>query len=980
MAVINLYQPWRAILSMINQCLTGKTSGHDRPRYPEFVQDIQTFLTDKANLGSPTKKGKKDKPHVIMYYQFTKLIIYQLGGIHNIHQRSTSPFHLAEEDLRLCNLKFVPKGKVDEVFGMPIPNELISNNIRNAPYYNAYLEMVAKHDQKVAAEKEGKKKTTSAKTPKSKPAIEKSSKPAPTPKPKATKERPSKASTAKPPKPKPAKKNLLQRPPDHSQWLKAKRQTLVTEEASTRPSAQAQDDTSVNIVRNSPSPADAEIEIGAASEKTNSGKKMDELDQGHAGSDPGRTPESRPPSEQVVMDEDQAGSDPRKNHGDLAGLDPEPTYDEFMVDLYPKFINDKSTEDEPGKLNAELEVVSMVTVLTHQASSSIPPLSTPIIDLSPLKPASSTKAPIFTATTTTTTTNLPLPPPPPQQSSLDFELVLRVTALEQKLAAFEKKRKTLDNTTQNLGSRVFTLELRDLPHKIDEAVRESVKDTNGSYKSLPEHVALYEALEASIERAQRDEFLAEKDNHTYQAPAENSLLEKTRDLRTFMHCGPPGHVTIQTQFFFNHDLDYLRYGNKESGQALSNSKMKAACYLDFGFEYKHDYTIIDLPRAIVFPLGNNERKIIRFNKIYKFSDGTLTNIVEALDFRDKEYKVQVKMEMEIPCSSRVYFITACSYSTDTSKELMKVQVTRNNQAFTIKKSMSMSVQLSQAQDDETPQVDDQRLDLADDLKEAQVHISSSITSHETKITTSIHENFITRDIVHQLNLPTETHPLPYNLGKFKVTECCCISFFIGKYNDKMFDVIDTISCHVILGKPWVYDLNAIYNIEDNTYKFKHNGGRFILVLLMECNHVSEPNGKNSFIMRYQDFEEEREDKFLVNSTITTTMIQDETSNRIPKNLKSLEEVSQALIPDELQPILSPTQDIPLLNFLGHDIEKEHMVQNMEVIHGVKKHHVEFDSAEDDMFEFQQNVLLLLGGNSRTSFFKKGRMTQITIMF
>ncbi|GJW71878.1 DNA (cytosine-5)-methyltransferase DRM2-like protein [Tanacetum coccineum] len=37
--------------------------------------------------------------------------------------------------------------------------------------------------------------------------------------------------------------------------------------------------------------------------------------------------------------------------------------------------------------------------------------------------------------------------------------------------------------------------------------------------------------------------------------------------------------------------------------------------------------------------------------------------------------------------------------------------------------MSMPVQMSQAQDGERPQVDDQRLDLADDLKEAQVHIS-----------------------------------------------------------------------------------------------------------------------------------------------------------------------------------------------------------------------------------------------------------------
>ncbi|GJW51726.1 hypothetical protein Tco_0093077 [Tanacetum coccineum] len=60
----------------------------------------------------------------------------------------------------------------------------------------------------------------------------------------------------------------------------------------------------------------------------------------------------------------------------------------------------------------------------------------------------------------------------------------------------------------------------------------------------------------------------------------------------------------------------------------------------------------------------------------------------------------------------------------------------NNQAFTIKKGMSMPVQMSQAQDGERPQVDDQRIDLADDLKEAQDHISGSITSHKIKITTS----------------------------------------------------------------------------------------------------------------------------------------------------------------------------------------------------------------------------------------------------
>ncbi|GJX42201.1 hypothetical protein Tco_0257191 [Tanacetum coccineum] len=48
--------------------------------------------------------------------------------------------------------------------------------------------------------------------------------------------------------------------------------------------------------------------------------------------------------------------------------------------------------------------------------------------------------------------------------------------------------------------------------------------------------------------------------------------------------GPPGQVTIQPQFFFNKDLEYLLTGDKERKIALSISKLKAARYLDFGLE------------------------------------------------------------------------------------------------------------------------------------------------------------------------------------------------------------------------------------------------------------------------------------------------------------------------------------------------------------------------------------------------------------
>nr|GFA72937.1 hypothetical protein [Tanacetum cinerariifolium] len=68
---------------------------------------------------------------------------------------------------------------------------------QNVPYYNAYLEMVAKHHRKFAAKQGGKKKPATAKQPKPKHVKEKSSKPTLVPKPKASKKKLAKPSPAK---------------------------------------------------------------------------------------------------------------------------------------------------------------------------------------------------------------------------------------------------------------------------------------------------------------------------------------------------------------------------------------------------------------------------------------------------------------------------------------------------------------------------------------------------------------------------------------------------------------------------------------------------------------------------------------------------------------------------------------------------------------------------------------------------------------
>nr|GEZ73607.1 hypothetical protein [Tanacetum cinerariifolium] len=211
--------------------------------------------------------------------------------------------------------------------------------------------------------------------------------------------------------------------------------------------------------------------------------------------------------------------------------------------------------------------------------------------------------------------------------------------------------------------------------------------------------------------------------------------------------GPPGQVTIQYDFFFNKDLEYLRYGSKGSRPTLSISKIKAAYYPDVGLkqmvpdqfwideeckydiaamygishwwfqrqrfyidrhtskvlrradlnehvivergfkylypsdfedlyllnlqghlnhlppkdkkilstatqlnltkpqwdakglEYKHDYTVIDSPRAVMFQDKYEVQMMMRFNNIHKFSDGTLQQIDEALDYRVKEFRI-----------------------------------------------------------------------------------------------------------------------------------------------------------------------------------------------------------------------------------------------------------------------------------------------------------------------------------------------------
>ncbi|GKC31482.1 hypothetical protein Tco_1038776 [Tanacetum coccineum] len=232
-----MYQPWRALATIINLCLTGKTSAFERPKAPvlqilwgvvnranidyaeriweEFTQCIHSFIKDMMNLALHTEGKKKVNPLVIPGVRFTKLIIIHLQSKHKFHKRPGSPLHLPYEESALGYLKFSFKNTKRVRFGMAIPDTLISENIRSATYYPEYVATVAKYQRYLAREV-----VSDDKAPTTKPAKGATPKTTRKPKPQSLKTAPvakpaaskiSKSTSSQPTKPKPAPAKLQEK-------------------------------------------------------------------------------------------------------------------------------------------------------------------------------------------------------------------------------------------------------------------------------------------------------------------------------------------------------------------------------------------------------------------------------------------------------------------------------------------------------------------------------------------------------------------------------------------------------------------------------------------------------------------------------------------------------------------------------------------------------------------------------------------------
>ncbi|XP_020705501.1 uncharacterized protein LOC110116310 [Dendrobium catenatum] len=82
-----------------------------------------------------------------------------------------------------------------------------------------------------------------------------------------------------------------------------------------------------------------------------------------------------------------------------------------------------------------------------------------------------------------------------------------------------------------------------------------------------------------------------------------------------------------------------------------------------------------------------------------------------------------------------------------------------------------------------------------------------------------------------------------------VTDMCKFAFSIGKHyaSEVLCDVVDMDVCHLILGRPWKYDVGAIFDGRANTYSFDWKGKRLRLLPRNPDQEAHNANSKASLV-------------------------------------------------------------------------------------------------------------------------------------
>ncbi|GKD83922.1 hypothetical protein Tco_1350761 [Tanacetum coccineum] len=482
--------------------------------WEEFVQSIQTFLTNRKNLITASRGKKKTAHLLIPSVRFTKLIIHHLKTKHNIHPRTGSPLHYSHDENVLNTLGFVGKdGR--EIFGMPIPDALLTDDIKGAPYYDEYLEHVAKYQQHLDAEHGIENEGGATESPKATKVT----------KPKAAKvtklagDKAPKPTSSQPPKPTPAQT-------EPSKKYQGKKRKMV-KETSDAPSpakrakaGKMRTPMPIESSRHAESPS-LDTELALTDSEMESDEEAPEI---HAGDQD----EGQAGPNLVEQDEGQAGL----NLGDAAESQPQSSY---VVHAGPNLkhmdseVINASTQQNPEQMDEEFTTTAFLNV---QENLKLPTEDQVIIK----EPASSTRT--------------------------------------LQLSTGGKVGQTWVMTVQIGKSKYFQAEDLDEAHKKKRKRRESPRTPPGSLHSQPPPPAGASGAPGTsgasgssqlpppphppstdVENNWASAFVS-----TYEPLAENSLLAKIGDMTTFMiwYCQKVNKIVLTQADFEGQAYEFVK--------------------------------------------------------------------------------------------------------------------------------------------------------------------------------------------------------------------------------------------------------------------------------------------------------------------------------------------------------------------------------------------------------------------------------------
>ena len=102
-------------------------------------------------------------------------------------------------------------------------------------------------------------------------------------------------------------------------------------------------------------------------------------------------------------------------------------------------------------------------------------------------------------------------------------------------------------------------------------------------------------------------------------------------------------------------------------------------------------------------------------------------------------------------------------------------------------------------------------------------------------------------MVQKLNFPKQLHPCPYHVSwltkgqQTLVIEQAWVEFSISDFKDKVLcDIVEMDAAHILLGRPWQFDVDATHHCRKNTYSITKDGKTYTMKPLLDRKAEKEP--------------------------------------------------------------------------------------------------------------------------------------------